>query len=329
MNSKNRDYFYSQLKVSVQGHGRALLQPLQCDDDGLTVVAAGPYGNLVFREILCEDYTLLHNTYTCREDMTVSYSVPGPFLGFHFAVRNDINYTSPGLPGGVIFRNQYNMFYLPEMESSRTFRGEQEYESFIIHFTPAYLKRWEEPFPLLSAFLDSLGSTPAQINRANMSATPEMMAIIQHILQCNYTGKIRRMFLQAKVLELLMLALQNITPEGSFVRPLRRHSDIERIEEARQYLVANLEEPCTLDELAQKVGINVFKLKVGFKQVYGTTVFALLTEERMQRAIHLLRDTDKLVVEVSEAVGYKNLPNFTSAFKRRFGFTPSAVKQGQ
>jgi AraC-like DNA-binding protein len=49
----------------------------------------------------------------------------------------------------------------------------------------------------------------------------------------------------------------------------------------------------------------------------------------MQRAIHLLRDTDKLVVEVSEAVGYKNLPNFTSAFKRRFGFTPSAVKQGQ
>jgi AraC-like DNA-binding protein len=71
------------------------------------------------------------------------------------------------------------------------------------------------------------------------------------------------------------------------------------------------------------VGINDFKLKNGFKQLYGNTVFGLLFEERMQQAKVMLVDPEISIKELSMTVGYKNLSNFTSAFKKRFGYPPS------
>ena len=47
------------------------------------------------------------------------------------------------------------------------------------------------------------------------------------------------------------------------------------------YLTQRMDDPPSLVELARKVGINDYKLKVGFREVFGTTVYKYLHTHRM------------------------------------------------
>ena len=74
--------------------------------------------------------------------------------------------------------------------------------------------------------------------------------------------------------------------------------------------------------LARQVGLNDYKLKLGFRQMLGTTVFGYLHQCRMEQARHLLATKDVTVTEVVRAVGYSNRGHFAAAFKRKYGVTP-------
>jgi AraC-like DNA-binding protein/PAS domain-containing protein len=121
---------------------------------------------------------------------------------------------------------------------------------------------------------------------------------------------------------------------GNFPRPFNnrlclREEDISKIRAVRDYLLTHMDQPGSLKDLARNAGINDFKLKNGFKQLYGTTVFGFLYEERMQRAKNMLADMTMPIKEMSVAIGYKNLSNFTAAYKKRFGYPPSFERKKQ
>jgi AraC family transcriptional regulator, transcriptional activator of the genes for pyochelin and ferripyochelin receptors len=77
-----------------------------------------------------------------------------------------------------------------------------------------------------------------------------------------------------------------------------------------------------LIKLARQVGLNDYKLKRGFRQLFGTTVFGYLHAERMEKARTLLMNRQMKVTEVSHTVGYASLPSFSLAFRKRFGVSP-------
>jgi AraC-like DNA-binding protein len=330
MNHQEKDYLYEKMELTSKEYGKIPhhLIPFETDEDGLSLQASGTFGSMLLREEKCDDFNICHQSYKIKEDVDLYTAIDAPSLGLHFTLKNNIQYAFDGLPEGVILKHQYNMIYVPSLQYKYAFLKSEEYSTFSIHFTASYLERWKDPFPLLMKFLDKAQQkTPTLISKANLSATPEMLAIIHSILRCTSTGTLKKMFLQAKILELLMLSLQHLDPSMYLPKPGLRRTDIQKIQEAKDYLVDHMENPCSLRTLAHQVGINVFKLKKGFRQLYGTTVFNLLTEERMQRARSLLLESDMFINEISMATGYKNLSNFTAAFKKRFGYPPSAIKQ--
>lgn len=85
--------------------------------------------------------------------------------------------------------------------------------------------------------------------------------------------------------------------------------------------------PPTLSEVARSVGLNEYKLKRGFKETFGTTVFSYLTEQRLESAKRLLLDTDKTASEVGFELGYATAQHFHHAFKNRFGVTPNSMRR--
>lgn len=154
-------------------------------------------------------------------------------------------------------------------------------------------------------------------------AAPQQSAIIQQMLHCPYAGSLRGMFLEGKVLELLSHRLGAISEDSArqAATPLSRF-DLECINHARDIVLGNMENPPTIIELARMVGINETKLKKGFKQVFGTTVFNCLRSHRMELAQALLTRGDCNVAEAAVAVGYSNASHFTRAFRREFGVNP-------
>lgn len=170
---------------------------------------------------------------------------------------------------------------------------------------------------------------PLYLQTGRMTAAMEL--VTQQVMHCPYHGLTKRLYLEGKVLELLALSLQHITEESptSRQKKLLKASDVERIHHAGEILLSHLEAPPSLMELARLVGLNDYKLKIGFRQVFGTTVFGYLYQYRMQRARALLVAGERSVSAVAELVGYTNLSAFSTAFKRKFGISPNAYKLRQ
>ena len=158
--------------------------------------------------------------------------------------------------------------------------------------------------------------------------TPAMLTVLSKIINCPYQGDLKRLYLESKLLELIVLKLAQVQQEKPPPPPGIRlkADDIEQIHRARDILVQNLQQPPSLTELARLVEINDFKLKRGFRQVFGTTVFGYLYQCRMEKAQHLLENGADSIAQVAQVVGYASPSQFSAAFKRKFGLSPRTYK---
>jgi AraC family transcriptional activator of pyochelin receptor len=156
--------------------------------------------------------------------------------------------------------------------------------------------------------------------------TPAMRSPLEQIFHCPFQGKTKQIYLESKCLELIALKLEQLKEidkrTGTFC-PLKP-DDIDRIHLAKQILTTNPDNPPSLMELARLVSLNDYKLKVGFRQVFGTTVFGYLHRYRMEKARQLLTEQRMNVKEIAQAVGYANQSRFAAAFRKQFGINPKA-----
>ncbi|MDM9379795.1 AraC family transcriptional regulator [Chlorogloeopsis sp. ULAP01] len=160
--------------------------------------------------------------------------------------------------------------------------------------------------------------------------TPSVRFLTQQIFNCPYQGITKRIYLQAKVLELTALQISPILTGGDFPQASPLKSDtIARIHHAKQIILSRLENPPSLIELAALVGVSDRTLRRGFRELFGTTVFGYLTQMRMEKAEQFLRGTNMTVAEVANLVGYTHLGHFAAAFKRRYGITPRECLLGK
>jgi AraC family transcriptional regulator, transcriptional activator of the genes for pyochelin and ferripyochelin receptors len=114
--------------------------------------------------------------------------------------------------------------------------------------------------------------------------------------------------------------------EGNNGVPINAKDEM-KMHEAKIWLENNIDSHLTLPEIARLIGTNDFKLKKGFKQLFGTTVFDYLLKLRMGRAKQLLQDTDKPIHEIAFLTGYSSHSAFTNAFTRHFGYSPLYVRK--
>lgn len=150
----------------------------------------------------------------------------------------------------------------------------------------------------------------------------------EQILHCPYQGITRRLYLESRAIELIALQLQaDLSDTQPQMSSTLRSDDVELVYHAREILLSNLENPPSLLELAQRVGLNDYKLKRGFRQVFGTTTFGCLYHYRMEQAKQLLEEDYSTVTEAAQAVGYTSVTSFSAAFKKKFGVPPKTYKR--
>ena len=159
--------------------------------------------------------------------------------------------------------------------------------------------------------------------------TQQMWLVLSHILQCPYQGLMKRMYLESQAIELMTLHFQQFQEQEIRDRSfsVKNLGDVDRIYQAKEILLGNLENPPSLIELARQVGLNEFKLKRGFRQVFGTSAFKYLHDYRLETARQLLALGDLKVEEVVLKIGFNSRSYFASAFRKKFGLNPKQYFQ--
>jgi AraC-like DNA-binding protein len=145
-----------------------------------------------------------------------------------------------------------------------------------------------------------------------------------------YRGELKRLYLQAKVMELLVIYLDWMAenPAQTQNQLNLKPDTIDRLYQAKHILDARLEHPPSLLELAQQVGVSDRTLQRGFRAVFQTTVVGYLKQQRLKQAERLLRQGNYTVAEAANLSGYGHLGHFAAAFKQQFGMTPSQCLAG-
>lgn len=181
--------------------------------------------------------------------------------------------------------------------------------------------------PLLKQLIQNSQPSQREFRHVQLT-TAAMQSVIHQILHCPYQGLTRWLYLESKVIELIALRLDQVCQSrpADLVKLGLHSEDIDRIHYASDILLQRLTDPPSLVELARLVGLNDYKLKQGFHQVFGTTVFGYLQTHRMEQAKQLLAQPTFNVAGVAQAIGYASQSHFCRTFKQQFGMTPRCYR---
>jgi len=224
--------------------------------------------------------------------------------------------------------NQHNIFYTNGFKGLSEWSNKSKMQVFEVNFLPTFFEKYlPNNTKAFEDFRHQLyQSRQSILCKHNLQVTPQMLFIIREIMDSQREGAFKRMFIEAKVIELLMLQLEQISEHHCDTFCSLKKTDIEKMHQAKEIILNNLSTPCSLINIAQQVGTNEFTLKKGFKEVFGTTVFGFWNDIKMHEAKRLLLEHSMSVSEVSEQIGYKNPQHFSTAFKKYFGTSPSRLK---
>lgn len=150
--------------------------------------------------------------------------------------------------------------------------------------------------------------------------------VLESMLSTSYTDALENIYINAQMQMLLLYSLDCMVGEKEIntiqCKFLANEADRDKINKAREVLIAHIGEPITIKELSRKVAMNECYLKKGFKEMFGTTIFDFYQSQRMEHAKYLLYEKGLSVTEVSMLLGYSSISHFSTAFKKHTGLKP-------
>lgn len=153
--------------------------------------------------------------------------------------------------------------------------------------------------------------------------SPSMAIVLNQLMNFNLMPTIKGLYFKAKAYELLSLQFNRAGDANIEQCPfLSDEENILKIRKAKDIIISRMAEPPTLQELSDEINLSLKKLKEGFKQIYGDSVYSFLFDYKMEFARKLLDSGEYNVNEVGLKVGYSTASHFIAAFRKKFGTTP-------
>lgn len=169
-----------------------------------------------------------------------------------------------------------------------------------------------------------------QLSHANMAlgqwqADKRLTSLVQDVMAPNaIPPALLNLHLESRSIEIISETLSNLLNEAkqSKAQQLSSHDKI-RLQRACDFILDDPSQLLSVDGVAKQAGISISGLQRLFKRVYGCSVFDYIRQVRLNKAMSLLKTGEFSVDQVSYYVGYNRPANFSTAFKRHFGVTPS------
>ncbi|MCK7589599.1 AraC family transcriptional regulator [Subsaxibacter sp. CAU 1640] len=153
--------------------------------------------------------------------------------------------------------------------------------------------------------------------------SPSMAIVLTQLIHFNLNSSIKNLYFKGKAYELLSLYFNRSEDADIEQCPfLVDETNVIKIRKAKDIVISRMAEPPSLQELSEEIGLNLKKLKEGFKQIYGDSVYSFLFDYKMEVARKLLESGEHNVNEAGLKVGYSTSSHFIAAFKKKYGTTP-------
>lgn len=254
--------------------------------------------------------------------------VSSNFIQFHFCIK-----------GSASFSFNEGNYKLPIKEdNSLLLYNPQRDLPLDLHLTPhSWVLSVLLPINKFHSFFSTEANYITFLNEENKdrkyykdgNITPSMSIVLNQLMNYNLHPTIKPLYFKGKAYELLSLYFNR--PEDADIEQcpfLADEDNVSKIKKAKQIMISRMAEPPTLQQLADEINLPINRLKEGFKQIYGDSVFSFLFDYKMEVARQLLATGSHNVNEVGLKIGYSTSSHFIAAFKKKFGTTPKKFIMG-
>ena len=139
---------------------------------------------------------------------------------------------------------------------------------------------------------------------------------------------LQQMLAQCSTFEELRKRLQNyyreLLPDVYHTASKKGTAEIYRVQ---QYIQEHYHEELSLKTLAEVACVSPHYFSAYFKAETGQNYKAYLTGVRMEKALHLVLDTDLKTYEIAEKVGYNNVRRFVDSFRTFYRMSPADYRK--
>ncbi|WP_395053102.1 helix-turn-helix domain-containing protein [Flavobacterium sp.] len=268
------------------------------------------------------DFTLIRFQNDSNESYHVERHINQGLIQFHFGMKGKAKFIfNQGSYALDLNEEKSYLFYNPQKELPLNL--ELAPNSWVISVIVS-IQKFHSLFSTESdyiPFLSEENNDKKYYKEDNIS--PSMAIVLSQMFHYNLNPSIKNLYYKGKGYELLSLYFnRNEDPNAEQCPFLIDEDNVLKIKKAKEIIIANMSEPPSLQELADEIGLNLKKLKMGFKQIYGDTVYGFLFDYKMDYARKLLDSGSYNVNEVGLKIGYSTGSHFITAFKKKFATTP-------
>ncbi len=100
-----------------------------------------------------------------------------------------------------------------------------------------------------------------------------------------------------------------------------------KISPALDYIAKNYNTDIKNDDLAQLTGLSTVYFRKLFTDVVGTSPITYIHELRIKKAKEMLKSDYGSITDIAQSLGYLNIYDFSRAFKKYVGFSPSKYEK--
>ncbi len=252
----------------------------------------------------------------------IERDIDNDFIQFHFCLKGTIKFNfNNGKYGLNVIEENSLLLYNPQQKLPINL--EINSNSWLISILIS-IKKFHSLFSQEADYITFLSDDNKDKKYyKDEKISPSMAIVLNQMTNYNYNQSIKKLYFKGKTYELLSLYFNRNEDANVEQCPfLIDESNVIKIRKAKDIIIARMAEPPSLQELSEEIDLSLKKLKEGFKQIYGDTVYSFLFEYKMEVARKLLESGEHNVNEVGLKVGYSTSSHFIAAFKKKYGTTP-------
>lgn len=262
-------------------------------------------------------YLALIDNYTVLTD-TISKPVDKRFVQFYFCTKGRATFHFEN-ENQYLLKDGYSLLlYNPNIDIPINISLSKKSKLVIFVITIqnliSYFKGYSEKIPFIKnkIYENSYIEKPLSIQEKLIISQLE-----DYILDCEFEN----LYLTLKLHEIL---IHYFSSSNKKEQENKKMDDklVLQLNEIKKLLIDNIASPPTLKSISYTVGLSEYKIKEGFKKLYGKTISSFILDTKLEIGKDKLDMKVKQVKEIAYDLGYENPSHFIEAFKKKYGITP-------
>lgn len=156
----------------------------------------------------------------------------------------------------------------------------------------------------------------------------DLQSALNALMNASCSRSVQASYCEAKAIELMCLLISQFKNSDSTcqLRNLPSKTKTNRLYEVREMLMLNYAQPFTLAQISKVSGFSKTALTTSFRELFGMSIYDFVLQQRMLKAMELIKTSEYSIAQIGEVVGYKQACNFSTAFREYFGCTPNTAQ---